>query len=132
MTRKTLILVFLSFFCLGMGTTGGLGPGMTETDRLFRATIVDESENSYQVQNLSIDGSTYLPARTGSADASIDFGKVRMVRFYLQDDQVLARVTFVDDQNMDFFIQPGTTFIGQTDWGRISFQARNIREINFR
>ncbi len=132
MTKKIIILIFLGFLCLGMAGTGGFGPGTPDTDRLFRATITDESDNSHEVQNISVDGSTYLPAKTGSADASIDFGKVSMARFYMQDELVLARVVFVDDREMDFYIQPGAIFTGQTDWGRISFKARDIKEISFR
>lgn len=132
MTRKFIILILLSLFCMGMAGTGGFGPGTSETDRLFQATIIDESGNSYQVQNISVDGSTFLPAKAGPAEASIDFGKVSTVRFYLQDDQVLAKVIFINDHEMDFYINPGTKFLGQTDWGRISFQARDLREISFR
>ncbi len=132
MNRKLIILFLLSLLCLGMAGTGGFGPGMSETDRLFRATIIDESDISYEVQNISVDGSTYLPARAGAAQASIDFGKVRTVLFYLQNDEVLARVIFVDNHEMDFFIDSNTRFLGQTDWGRISFQAKNIKEIKFR
>ncbi|WP_028574261.1 hypothetical protein [Desulfonatronovibrio hydrogenovorans] len=132
MIKKLILLMVLGFLCMGMAGTGGTGPGMSETDRLFRATVIDGSDNSYQVQNLSVDGSTYLPAKVGSADANIDFGKVKKVLFYVQDEQVLARVQFVNDDQMDFFIQPQTRFLGQTDWGRISFQARDIKEISFR
>ncbi len=132
MTKKIAVLIILGLLCTGMGTTSGLSPDMTQRDRLFRAVIIDGSDNVYQVQNLSVDGSTYLPARTGTAEASIDFGKVSKVRFYLQDDEVLAKVIFIDDQEMDFYIKPGTTFLGQTDWGRISFQAGDIKEISFR
>lgn len=132
MTAKIFILILLGFLCMGMGTTSGSGPGMSETDRLFRATIIDGSDNSHEVQNISVDGSTYLPAKTGSAEASIDFGRVGSARFYVQGDVVLARVVFVDDREMDFYIQPGVMFTGQTDWGRISFRARDIKEISFR
>jgi hypothetical protein len=132
MTRKFFILILLGLFCMGMSGTGGFGPSTSETDRLFQATIIDESGNSYQVQNISVDGSTFLPAKAGPAEASIDFGKVSTVRFYLQDDQVLAKVIFINEHEMDFYINPGTRFLGQTDWGRISFQARDLREISFR
>lgn len=132
MSKRVVLVLLAMFFCMGMGGTPGVGPGVSQTDRLFKATILDESEKKYDVQNLSVDGSTYLPAQAGSADASIDFGKVRKINFYLQDEKVLSRVTFVDDDEMDFFVPPEMRFSGQTHWGHISFQARNIREISFK
>ncbi|MFN2268792.1 MAG: hypothetical protein ABR533_10990 [Desulfonatronovibrio sp.] len=132
MNKRIISVLFLSLFCMGMGGSPGFGPGTSQTDRLFKAVIVDESQTKYDVQNLSVDGSTHLPAQAGAADASIDFGKVKTVIFYLQDDRVLTKVTFLDGDEMDFFVQPDLRFIGQTDWGQISFQARNIREISFR
>ncbi len=132
MTKKLIILLVLGYLCMGMAGTGDFGLDSSRTDRLFRATIIDQSDQTYQAQNLSVEGLTHLPARTGTAKASIDFGKISTIRFYLQDEEVLARVAFVHDQEMDFYIQPETTFTGQTDWGRISFQARDIKEISFR
>lgn len=132
MNKRIILVLFLSLFCMGMGGTPGVGPGASQTDRLFKATIIDESQTKYEVQNLSVDGSTHLPAQAGVAEASIDFGKVRTANFYLQDEKVLARVTFINGDEMDFFVQPDMRFLGQTDWGQISFQARNIREISFR
>jgi len=132
MTKKLLFLILLGILCLGMATPGGLMPGAPVTDRLFRATVIDQSDNSYQVQNISVEGATHLPARTGNARASVDFGKISTVRFYQQDEEVLVRVIFIDNQERDFYIQPETVFLGQTDWGGLSFQARDIKEISFK
>lgn len=132
MKNKIILLVLLGFFCMGMAGTGGFGPGSTESERLFRADVTDVSDKTYQVEKISVEGSTHLPARIGSAEATVDFGKVRTVRFYLQDEQVLARVTFFNDEEADFYIHPNTRFAGLTDWGRITFQARDVREIRFR
>ncbi len=132
MTKKLFFLVLLGFLCMGMAGTSGPGPGTGSTDRLFRAVILDASDNSYEVENVSVDSSTHLPAKTGDAEASIDFGRIDRVLFYYQDQQVLARVKFFDGEEMDFYIKPQTTFVGLTNWGRISLQAENIREIRFR
>ncbi|WP_291319805.1 hypothetical protein [Desulfonatronospira sp.] len=130
--RAMLALFMLTFFCLGMGgTSGTFGPG-AETDRFFRAEILDRSDTSHEVQGVFVQGSTYLPARTGAAEAEVDFGKIQTARFYVQDDRVLARVTLVNQEEMDFYIQPQTTFKGKTDWGNISFRADEIKEISFR
>ncbi len=133
MGKIVLILIAVSLGCLGMGgTTGTFGPAITETDRLFRAQVVDKSNKSFEVQNVTVDGSTYLPAMAGSAEASIDFGKISVARFYVQDDRVLVRVTLVNQEEMDFFVQPGTRFVGRTEWGRISLRAGDIKEISFK
>lgn len=132
MIRKQMILVALSLLCMGMSGTGGLGTDYSGAERFFRATIIDEFDNSYQVRSLSVEGSTYLSARTGAAEASIDFGKINKVRFYVQDQEVQARVVFENGDEMDFNLQPDTEFQGKTDWGRISFQAGNLKEISFR
>ncbi len=132
MSGKLMILVALSLLCMGMSGTGGLGTDYSDTKRFFRATVIDEFDNSFQVRGLSVEGDTYLSARTGAAEASIDFGKINKVRFYLQDQEVKARVILDNGDEVDFYVQPDTEFQGKTDWGRISFQAENIKEISFR
>ncbi len=130
--QAMLALLMLAFFCLGMGGTSGTFGPSEETDRFFRAMVVDRSDESHEVQGIFVQGSTYLPARTGSAEAEVDFGKIQSARFYVQDDRVLARVTLVNQEEMDFYIQPQTTFKGKTDWGTISFRADEIKEISFK
>ncbi|EFI33821.1 conserved hypothetical protein [Desulfonatronospira thiodismutans ASO3-1] len=130
--RAMLTLFMLAFFCLGMGGTSGTFGPAAEKDRFFRAEIKDRSDKSHEVQGIFVQGSTYLPARTGSAEAEVDFGKIESARFYVQDDRVLARVTMVNQEEMDFYIQPQTTFQGKTDWGSISFRADEIKEISFK
>ncbi len=130
--QAMLALFMLAFFCLGMGGTSGTFGSAAETDRFFRAMVVDRSDESHEVQGIFVQGSTYLPARTGSAEAEVDFGKIQSARFYVQDDRVLARVTLVNQEEMDFYIQPQTTFKGKTDWGTISFRADEIKEISFK
>ncbi|MFO7727984.1 MAG: hypothetical protein R6X11_06615 [Desulfonatronovibrio sp.] len=132
MSGKLMILVALSLLCMGMSGTGGLSTDYSDTKRFFRATVIDEFDNSFQVRGLSVEGDTYLSARTGAAEASIDFGKINKVRFYLQDQEVKARVILDNGDEVDFYVQPDTEFQGKTDWGRISFQAENIKEISFR
>ncbi|WP_045215218.1 hypothetical protein [Desulfonatronovibrio magnus] len=132
MKIKITALMLLSFLCLAMSGAPGMSPSGAANDRLFRATIIDEQDNTFDVQNLSAEGSTHLKAQTGAAEASIDFGKVKLIRLYLQDEKVLAKLHFLNDDVMDFYIQPDTTFVGLTDWGRVSFQARDLKEIQFR
>lgn len=132
MSRKILLLAVLAVLCLGMSGTGGLSIPSSEDGRLYRATIIDHEKNSYDLDNLSVDGSAYLPARTGAAEARIEFGRMEKVVFHHQDDQLLARVVLADKKEMDFYIQPDTVFTGQTDWGGISFKAADIREIIFK
>ncbi|MFW6005330.1 MAG: hypothetical protein ACOCPN_02520 [Desulfonatronovibrionaceae bacterium] len=127
-----ILLAMLAFLCLGMSGTGDLPVSSSGDGRLFRATVMDHEKNSYEVENLSVDGSASLPARTGAARAKVDFGWMEKVVFHHQDDRLLARVVLADDKEMDFYIQPDTVFTGQTDWGRISFKAEDIREIHFR
>ena len=127
-----LALFLLAFFCLGMGGTSGTFGPAAETDRFFRAVVVDRSDTRHEVQGIFVQGSTYLPARTGSAEAEVDFGKIQNARFYVQDDRVLARVTLVNQEEMDFYIQPRTTFEGKTDWGNVTFRADEIKEISFK
>ncbi len=127
-----LILAAASLLCLGMGAGGAFGPVGQDVDRLFSARIVDESNESFEVHRFTADGSTFLPAYVGAAQLSIDFGKIRTAHFYVQDEQVLVRMILVTDEEMEVYIQPGVRFVGQTDWGKISLRAKDIREISFR
>ena len=127
-----LVLAAVSLLCLGMGAGNAFGPVGQDVDRLFSARIVDESNESFEVHRFTADGSTFLPAYVGAARIRVDFGKIRTAHFYVQDEQILVRMTLVTDEEMEVYVQPGIRFVGQTEWGKISLRANNIREISFR
>lgn len=130
---KFFVLIIIFTLCLGMGGNNyNIVSSIPEPDRYFKVTIVDQSNNSYKVQKISVDGLTFLPAKMGRADVGIDFKTIKKVNFYLQDDKVLAKIVFYDKSNKEFYIDPEVTFFGQTEWGKIRLKCSDIKEIVFK
>ncbi len=127
------LLVLVSWFCLGMG---GLGDEEVVTkipkpERSFLVKLVDAENVSFELRDFSMDGLTLIPVTAGKAQISLDFAEITEARMYLQDDQVMARVTFRNDLTSDFFVDPELVFFGLTEWGKMKIKAGDVRLITF-
>ncbi|MFO7818406.1 MAG: hypothetical protein R6V39_12105 [Desulfovibrionales bacterium] len=125
-------LVILALLCLAMGG-GGDGPVtfVPEPDRNFSARIVDQSDTSYTVDNLSVDGLTLLPAEMGKAEIGVDFSKIDIINFYLQGERELAEVVFSDSRQKKFYLSPETVFYARSQWGNMKLLCKDIKTIDF-
>ncbi|MGM0609617.1 MAG: hypothetical protein ACQES5_00860 [Thermodesulfobacteriota bacterium] len=125
-------LVILALLCLAMGG-GGDGPVtfVPEPDRNFSARIVDQSDTSYTVDNLSVDGLTLLPAEMGKAEIGVDFSKIDIINFYLQGERELAEVIFSDSRQKKFYLSPETVFYARSQWGNMKLLCKDIKTIDF-
>jgi hypothetical protein len=130
---KSIVLIFLAFFCLAMGGNAKeVVSSIPDPDREFAARIVDKSDTAYEVDLLSIDGFTYLPANLGHADVAIDFGRIRSVDFYMQGDTELAVVRFADDSEKRFYLDPETVLYARSKWGNLRLTCRDVKSIAFK
>jgi len=130
--NRLILLIFLALLCLAMGG-GGDGPVtfVPNPDRNFSAQIVDQSDTSYTVDNLSVDGLTLLPAQMGKAEIGIDFSKIDVINFYLQGEVELAEVIFSDSRQKKFYLSPETVFYARSQWGNLKLVCRDIKSIDF-
>ncbi len=130
---KSVALIFLAFFCLAMGGNAQeVVSSIPAPDREFAARIVDQSDTAYEVDLLSIDGLTYLPANLGHADVAIDFGRIRAVDFYMQGDTELAVVSFADGSEKRFYLDPKTVLYARSKWGNLRLTCRDVKSIAFK
>jgi len=131
--KKSIILFCLAFFCLGMGGDAKeVVSSIPDPDREFSARIVDKSDTAYEVDLLSIEGFTYLPANLGHADVAIDFDRIRSVDFYMQGDTELAVVRFADGSEKRFYLDPKTVLYARSKWGNLRLTCRDVKSIVFK
>lgn len=133
LTNWIVVLSVMSWLCMGMG---GLGDTEVVTkipkpERSFQVELVDAEDVSFAVHDFSMDGLTLLPVTSGKADISLDFAEIQEARLYLQDDKVLARVTFRNGSASDFMLDPDLPFYGLTDWGKMKIKAGDVRRVTF-
>lgn len=129
-----IFLVVVALLCLGMG---GLGEReiitkIPKPDRFFNVEVVDAEDVSFSLREFSMEGLTLLPVSVGKAHISIDFAEISEVRFFLQGDRVQAVVDFKNGSSRDFYLDPGLSFFGLTDWGKVNLEAGDIRRITFK
>lgn len=128
------LLVVAAVLCLGMG---GLGEREVITkipkpDRFFNVELADADDVSFEVSEFSMEGLTLLPVTVGKANISLDFAEIREARFFIQGAVVLAKVDFRNGSSRDFLLEPGLTFYGLTEWGKLALKAQDIRRVVFR
>ncbi|MFP4167303.1 MAG: hypothetical protein ACLFSY_00460 [Desulfonatronovibrionaceae bacterium] len=129
---KSVFLIFLAFFCLGMGgDVQEIVSTIPDPDRKFSARIVDQSDTSYEVQSLSVDGVTYLPASLGQAEVGVDFATIKTVDLYMQGDTALAVVHFEDGGKKRFSLDPRTVLFGRSKWGNLRLTCGEVKSITF-
>ena len=133
MTAWMAVLLVAAWLNLGMGGLGDTGAvtKIPKPERSFLVELVDAEEVSFFLHDFSMDGLTIFPVTAGKADISLDFAEILEARMYLQDDQVLARVTFQNQSSREFMADPNIPFYGLTDWGKLKIKAGDIRRITF-
>ncbi len=129
---KLVFLVVMAILLCGMGGAGNkVVSSIPDPDREFTAKIVDQSDVSYKVHRISVDGLTYLPAAMGEAKVGIDFAKISKIHFYMQGDSELAVVHFVQGGKKRFHLDPETKIHARSKWGNVQLICKNIKTIEF-
>ncbi len=127
------VLLVAAWLSLGMGGFGDTDvvTKIPKPERSFLVELTDAEDISFFLRDFSMDGLTLIPVTAGKAEISLDFEEILEARMYLQDDKILARVTFQNQSSRDFTAEPNIPFYGLTDWGKLKILARDIRKITF-
>lgn len=132
-TGWMVMLAVAAWLSLGLGGFGDSDAvtKIPKPERSFLVELVDAEDVSFSLRDFSMNGLTLFPVTAGKANISLDFAEIVEARMYLQDDQVLAKVTFRNQSSGEFLVDPGLPFYGLTDWGKLKIKAGNIRRITF-
>lgn len=129
--KKYLFILVLSLFLYAMGGNQDVVTKIPVPDRIFKVKIIDVENNEIIAENFSVDGLTYLPAKVGKTDVSIDFKKIESVIFLVKGDIINIKVKFNTGEESSFNIDKDIIFFGKTKWGNLKIKSQYIKKIIF-
>ena len=129
--KKYLVFLLLAaFLCLGMGTMGDGGVEIPKTSRNYSATLVDRSGLSIDLDHFSFEGKTFFYGKLGMAEASVDFDKIKSIKFNRGDTgKVLATIDLADGKKVTLAIKKDMSCYGSSSVADIKIDVADIAEI---
>lgn len=124
------LLLIIGLTTLGMGSFGGEDAIETpEPNRIFTATLVDQSNMSMELEKLSVNGLTFVTGEMGRARLSIDFLKIGAIFFYLEEDKVRAEITLADGGKTSLYLDKKTPWFGKAAFADVRIETKDIKTI---
>jgi hypothetical protein len=116
---------------MGMGSIGDQkSVAAPETDYNYTATLIDQSDVSMELENLSCDGMTYLSGFQGRAQVSIDFRKIRSILFLLEDDKIRAEVELTGGSKTEIYLENSMPWYGQSSFADVRIESKDIKTVH--
>ena len=129
------MVIFSSvFFLMGMGEMGGAIPAdKTPTpEKNFAVRVTDREGIETNLKLFSQDGKASLAGKRGSATVSIPFEKIAQVQIQgVAGNEVTARVSLRDQQNLDIKIEKKSKFYGQANFGAFQVEVKDLKAVQF-
>lgn len=123
------ILIFVA--TLGMGNIGDQKSIVTpEPEDNYAASLIDQSDVSMELENLSCNGLTYLTGFQGRAQVSIDFRKIRSIFFFQEDDKIRTEIELTSGVQTDIYIENNMPWHGQSSFADVRIESKDIKTIH--
>jgi hypothetical protein len=123
-------VILICFLTVGMGNMGERGViDIPEPEKNYTATLVDQTDVSMDLEKFSFEGQTYFIGKLGRAEISIDFDKIDLVLFILQDDHVKAKVNLKDGKALEILIDKDKNCYGISSFGNVRIEVQDIKKV---
>jgi hypothetical protein len=124
------LVILICFLTVGMGNMGEMGViDIPEPEKNYTATLVDQTDVSMDLEKFSFEGQTYFIGKLGRAEISIDFDKIDLVLFILQDDHVKAKVNLKDGKALEILIDKDKNCYGISSFGNVRIEVQDIKKV---
>jgi hypothetical protein len=129
------VAIFSSvLFIMGMGDLGGSAPAdkIPAPEKNFKTLVVDREGIQTALSQFSFDGKVFLFGKRGSATIAIPFEKISQVEIQGQEgSEVLAKVTLLDQKNIDVKMDKRSKFYGKAEFGTFQIEIKDLKSIRF-
>ncbi len=135
MKRLSIILVVLLIipFVMGMGTgSGGPMHKIPSPDKNYTATIVDSEGVTTKVNQISIDGKTYLAGSRGNTTVTVPFEKIASIQVgkLEEDKKVAVFVTLKAGGTLNMKVEGKVLCYGSADFGNVQIEFKDIKKVD--
>lgn len=127
-----LVLVSLSFFCLGMGDMGQKSKKVLRPKKNFKAEIVDVDMTKTRIEFAACGGKTRLQGYNGKTEVLVPFSKIQRIRFSDDDNRYQrAILTFWTGESYELRVKKHLVCSGFSTMGSIRIKVKHLREVVF-
>jgi hypothetical protein len=124
------ILVCVFMVSVGMGGFGDQrSVEAPEPDRLYTATLIDQTDVSMELEKISCNGQTYVFGYLGRSQLSIDFKKIRSIFFFLKDDKIQASIALTDGNAVELIVEEDIPWHGVSSYADVRIDTKDIKKI---
>ena len=124
------MMVCVFIVTAGMGSFGDQrSVEAPEPDTLYSATLIDQTDVSMELNKLSCNGQTYIFGYLGRSQLSIDFKKIRAIRFFLKDDKIQASITLTDGNTTEITVEKDIPWHGVSTYADVRIDTKDIKKI---
>lgn len=100
-----------------------------EPDRLYAATLVDQTDVSMNLKKVSCNGQTFVFGYLGRSQLSIDFEKISSILFFLKQDKISASISLRDGNTVELIVEDDIPWHGVSTYADVRIDTRDIKKI---
>jgi hypothetical protein len=127
-----ILIVALSFLCLGMGDMPESDKKIPKPKRNFKASITDVQMAESQAEFMACGGKAKLQGFNGKTEVLVPFEKIRHVTFADHDNRYQkATVTFWNGKPYKLNVKRHLVCSGITELGEMRVKVKYIRKVDF-
>ncbi|MBF0225687.1 MAG: hypothetical protein HQK76_09560 [Desulfobacterales bacterium] len=128
-----LLTIIFSILSLNMGTMGEKEKFIVpEVKSNFVTTIIDQNDNSIELDKFSIDGKVFIHGKLGLAEICVDLNKASNINFIKKDNDLFANLTLKDGKILEIIVDKKITCFGKSSFGDVRIYFDNIKSISFK
>ena len=133
--RKTAFLTIFAILALlplltAMSALQGESPDKVPTPaKKFLATFIDQTDETTDCREASIDGETFLEGKRGSGTNTIPFENIREVSFLLQGEKLNGIVKLHDGNVFELALNKNQRAYGKTKYGNFQIKLSELKKM---
>ena len=125
-----MVMLFVFMINVGMGSFGDQrSVEAPEPDRLYAATLVDQTDVSMKLNKVSCNGQTFVLGYLGRSQLSIDFEKISSILFFVKQDKILASIALRDGDVVELIVEDDIPWHGVSSYADVRIETRDIKKI---
>ena len=124
-----LFVIFLTPLIMGMGTSGGTPGKIPIPAKKFTAVMIDQADVVTEVNDVSIEGVTFLEGKKGEGTFTVGFENVNYMNFLMKEGKLQCLITLRDGNTLQFFVNKNHQAYGRTNYGTFQISLNDLKKM---
>lgn len=128
---KTIIILIAIFMPLltAMGPAGGRPGSIPVPAKKFAAVVTDQQDIVTEIQDVSIEGETFLEGKKGEGTFTVAFENMLAVNFLMNENRLSGQVKLSDGTVVTLGLNGTRKVFGRTPYGTFQITLGDIKKL---